>query len=194
LYYSRNMHNPLIPEILSLLRLQPMGMSEYELMQQLVDHEAYTGFSDDGQLALFQKHFMIMNALYELQHQLWQDEQLFLDISPLKIQILIPKDNNGELAISQTDKLSEYYRDWHNFEHTDEEQVLKLLGDFWQRFISIDKRESAFAVLELEPDAAWQQITENYRRLAATHHPDKGGDKEMFIRIRQAYETLKINS
>lgn len=187
--------NPLIPEILSLLRKQPMGMSEYELMQGLVEHEAYTGFAEEAQLALFQKHFMIMNALYELQHQLWQEEQLFLEISPLQIQILLnnEKQNKSEIAIAATQKLSEYYRDWTNFENTSEAQVLELLSNFWQRFSSEDKREAALAVLELELDAKRQQIIESYRRLAATHHPDKGGDTQMFIRIRQAYEILKIN-
>lgn len=189
------MLNPLIPVILSLLREQTAGISEYELMQNLTGHEAYVGFADDDQLALFQKHFMIMNALYELQHQLWQDEQLFLVISPLQIQILMPSENtnSSELALSETEKLSEYYRDWQNLENTNEQQVLELLSDFWQRFSSLDKRESAFEILELETDAAWQQIIESYRRLAVKHHPDKGGDPEMFIRIRQAYEILKIN-
>ena len=189
------MLNPLIPAILSVLRMQSVGMSEYELMQGLTEHEAFADFADDGQLVLFQKHFMIMNALYELQHQLWSEEQLFLEISALQIQILTPNENenSSELAISETEKLSEYYRDWANFDNASEEKVMELLGDFWQRFVSLDKRESAFEVLELEPDAAKQQIIESYRRLAATHHPDKGGDKEMFIQIRQAYEILKIN-
>jgi len=189
------MHNPLIPEILSLLRVQQTGISEYELMQHLAEHEAYSGFADEAQLALFQKHFMIMNALYELQHQLWQDEQLCLDISPLKIQILIPAESPGssELALSNAEELSKYYRDWQNFESMTEEQVAILLGNFWTRFVSLAKREAAFEILELEPDAARQQITESYRRLAVKHHPDKGGDKEMFIKIRQAYEILKIS-
>ena len=69
-----------------------------------------------------------------------------------------------------------------------------MLGSFWTQFASLDKREEAFEVLELSVDAAKQEITQSYRRLAAAHHPDKGGDKEMFIRIRQAYEVLKISS
>jgi len=190
------MLNPLIADILSVLREQPTGMSEYELMQGLVEHEAFKSVDDDSQLGLFQKHFMIMNALYELQQQLWQDEQLYLEISALQIQIFTSSEssNNVDIALSETNKLSEYYRDWQNLENTDEEQVLELLGSFWQKFAATDKQEAAFEVLELEPNAARQEITESYRRLAATHHPDKGGDKEMFIKIRQAYEILKISS
>jgi len=189
------MLNPLIPTILSVLRQQSVGMSEYELMQGLAEDDAFADIADDGQLALFQKHFMIMNALYELQHQLWDEEQLFLEISALQIQILTPTEHgvNSEIAISETENLSAYYRDWDNFESTSEAQVMELLGDFWKRFASLDKRESAFEILEIEPGAARQQITESYRRLAAIHHPDKGGNKEMFIQIRQAYEILKIS-
>ena len=189
------MNNPLIPAILSLLRKQTGGMSEYELMQGLSEHESIAEIGKEGQLALFQKHFMIMNGLYELQHQLWQDEQLFLEISALQIQILSPAENSHscEVVISETAKLAEYYRDWDNFDNTDEAQVIGMLSDFWKYFSAPDERASAFEVLELEEDAAKQQITDSYRRLAAIHHPDKGGDQEMFIRIRQAYEVLKIN-
>ena len=187
------MKNLFISNILSLLHEQPDGISEYEIMQGLTEHEGFSGFAEEGQLALFQKHFMVMNALYELQHQLWHEEQLFLEISALKIQILTPRENeNGsEVAIAETEKLSDYYRDWDNFENTDEEQVAELLGSFWTQFAGLDKRESAYEVLELEPDAVMQQVIDSYRRLAAMHHPDKGGDKEIFIQIRQAYEILK---
>jgi len=189
------MNNPLIAEILNLLRVQVDGISEYELMQTFSEHDVYSALAEEDSLALFQKHFITMNALYELQHQLWRDEQLYLDVSPLNIKIMLADGDTASagIAISETKKLSEYYRDWDNFENTNESDVSELLGSFWKRFASLDKREEAYEVLELEPDAAREQITESYRRLAATHHPDKGGDKEMFIRIRQAYEVLKIN-
>ena len=195
LYYPQLMNNPLIPEILSLLRDQPGGLSEYEIMQVFAEHEVFTALAEADQLALFQKHFITMNALYELQYQLWEDEQLFLEVSPLNIHI---KRSSGDamiagLVISETEKLSEYYRDWNNFEHTNESDVSELLSSFWKKFAALDKREIAFEVLELEPEVAREDITESYRRLAAKHHPDKGGEAEMFIRIRQAYEILKIN-
>ncbi len=188
------MHNPLIPDILSLLRQQSTGLSEYEIMQYFAEHEIFNDLSEETQLVLFQKHFIIMNSLYELQYQLWQDEQVYLDISPLNIQMIFTENNEigNALAISESKKLSEYYRDWKNFEDTNEDDVDKLLSNFWQHFVSTDERNAACDMLEIAPDAAKEQITESYRRLAATHHPDKGGDKEMFIRIRQAYEVLKI--
>lgn len=187
------MNNPLIPEILDLLRDQTDGISEYEIMQAFAEHEVYRTLAEEDQLALFQKHFITMNALYELQHQLWQDEEVFLEVSPLKIQIVISQQSSESsvIAISETEKLSEYYRDWKNFDNTSEADVIDLLGNFWQRFVSQDKRQAAYQVLELEPDAKQRQIIENYRRLAARHHPDKGGEQAMFIQVRQAYEILK---
>jgi len=190
------MNNPLIPEILMVLRQQSAGISEYELMQHFAEHEVYSALAEEEQLALFQKHFITMNALYELQYQLWQDEQLYLDVSPLNIQIKPSNENvtaNG-LMMSEKEKLSDYYRDWNNYENTNESDVSELLGSFWKKFVSIDKRETALEMLELASGASRQQIIESYRRLAATHHPDKGGEADMFIRIRQAYETLKISS
>ncbi len=189
------MHNTLLPIILSLLREHAAGVSEYDLMQMLAEYDVFNDFSDASQLALFQKHFMIMNALYELQQQLWEDEQLYLEVSPLNIEIKAANQSTSEehsLILSESEELSCYYRDWQNFEDTDEAAVIGLLNNFWQRYISIDKKESALEILELKPDAEHEEIVASYRRLAAKHHPDKGGEKEIFIKVRQAYEVLKI--
>jgi curved DNA-binding protein CbpA len=34
-------------------------------------------------------------------------------------------------------------------------------------------------------------LKKQYSRLVQKHHPDKGGDVEMFVRIQEAYEKLK---
>ena len=69
--------------------------------------------------------------------------------------------------------------------------MTKLLNNFWQRFGSLDEQTMALYTLKLKADASHQEITRSYRELAAKHHPDKGGDKEAFIHIRQAYEILR---
>jgi len=33
-------------------------------------------------------------------------------------------------------------------------------------------------------------LTRRYRRLALRHHPDRGGDPEMFIRITEVYRSI----
>ena len=186
------MQNPLIPDILSLLHQHPEGISEYLIIQSLEAHIAFDEIADDYQLAVFQKHFMVMNALYGLQKNLWLEEQLLLEISPLKIQLIfnISYSDNSQLTEVVNEKLSEYYLDWSNLENTDKKAVEELLESFWKIYINSDNRTAALEILELEERACGEIITRRYRELATIHHPDKGGDPATFIRIRQAYETL----
>lgn len=185
--------NPLIADILSLLNQSPEGITEYLIIKSLEEHIGFENIATDYQLAIFQKHFMVMNALYQLQKELIEEEQIFLDISPLKIQLIIPgtQSHNRELTESVDTKLSEYYLDWTNFENTNKQDVEKLLESFWKLYINADKRMAALLILELEENACGETINQRYRKLAALHHPDRGGDSVTFIRIRQAYETLK---
>lgn len=44
--------------------------------------------------------------------------------------------------------------------------------------------------LELQPDCSFDDIKQQYRTLAKKHHPDLGGDAEIFKRIKFAYEVL----
>ena len=44
--------------------------------------------------------------------------------------------------------------------------------------------------LELQPDCSFEDIKHQYRTLAKKHHPDLGGDAEVFKRIKFAYEVL----
>jgi len=189
------MLNPLVPDILSSLHAYPDGISEYDLLQVLGEHQGFSRLCESGQLAIFQRHFMVMNGLYQLQQQLWQEEQVYLEISPLLIQ-LGRRSATGESTqtlLAQSSTLASYYLDWNNYAGTSEQDVIDLIGNFWCRFVSDDDRHAAFEVLELEQEADQQTIMHRYRTLAARHHPDKGGDKDMFIRIRQAYEVLKVS-
>lgn len=47
-----------------------------------------------------------------------------------------------------------------------------------------------YKILELDKNATKEDIKKSYKRLAKIHHPDKGGDKEIFQKIQVAYETL----
>lgn len=51
------------------------------------------------------------------------------------------------------------------------------MKDFYQ-ILGVDRRASA------------EEIKQAYRRMASQHHPDKGGDKERFQEIQQAYAVL----
>ena len=51
--------------------------------------------------------------------------------------------------------------------------------------------DDPFRVLGLKRSASDEDIKTKYRELILIHHPDKGGDHDEFIRIQEAYETLK---
>lgn len=47
-----------------------------------------------------------------------------------------------------------------------------------------------YEVLDVPIDASAEEIRQRYRTLAQLHHPDKGGDEELFKQIKLAYEIL----
>jgi curved DNA-binding protein CbpA len=47
-----------------------------------------------------------------------------------------------------------------------------------------------YDILEVNEDSTIEQIRKNYLKLAKKHHPDQGGNSEMFELISQAYECL----
>ena len=67
----------------------------------------------------------------------------------------------------------------------------KIIDNFWQRFATEDEQTAALRTLKLKADASRHDITRSYRELISKHHPDKGGDRDTFINIRQAYEFLR---
>lgn len=189
------MHNPLKRPILDILKNTSSGLKEYEL-HRLLGGEAFKAFIKDcdEQVILFRKHFLVMNALYELHEELLQ-EGIYLQISALDIQLkklsqpslksTLPKEDSG------FNKLSRYYRNWENFWKTERKDVAELLQLFWKKYLASEEKEQALKVLELDDDASWPEIQQQYRRLCQQHHPDKGGDSIFFIEIKQAYDNLK---
>jgi DnaJ-class molecular chaperone len=47
-----------------------------------------------------------------------------------------------------------------------------------------------YDVLQVPQNASFDQIKKQYRKLSLEHHPDRGGDAEIFKKINEAYETL----
>lgn len=190
--------NPLLGPILQLLRKHPAGLSEYELIQALESAPDFPELAGEPGLALYQKHFLVMNALYRLRDSLWAGERQWLDISPLAIVLrsAAPSVDAAGTAVSEPDPLSsdaalrDYYLDWSHLAHTSSQDVQELLTAFWCRYAGADQRADALALLELPADADRAMIRRRYRQLAGRHHPDRGGEHGHFLEIRAAYEVL----
>lgn len=184
--------NPLVVPILHCLQRQQQALSEHDLITALKPQlDELVAPSTEPQLALFRTHFLVMNALYQLQRDLF-DDGLVLSISPLQIQ-LQPAQGTGQTLPEDSGSaaLAEYYLDWSNLRDTDAGDVERLLGEFWQRYLAHDQHHEALSVLGLSAGADWSQIQASYRRLSSRLHPDRGGDSQAFIRVREAYEILR---
>lgn len=49
----------------------------------------------------------------------------------------------------------------------------------------------ALSLLNLTANSTTDEIKSTYRKLAKMHHPDRGGNKDNFLKLNAAYETLK---
>jgi hypothetical protein len=190
-------HNPLISPILSLLRAAPAGLSEHELIKRLQQRDvafAGKGTAQGADLALFRKHFLVMNALYQLQGLL-REEGSALRIDPLLIVLVadVEPDGPGGGELAGDEALRRYYLDWDNLHQTSASDVAALLQGFWDHYHAVDRQAEALALLGLAGCEAftWASIQRRYRQLITRHHPDKGGEPGRFIEIREAYELLR---
>lgn len=193
------MQNPLKHAILQILNNTSSPLKEYDL-HRILGNAAFEEFTQNcsQNVILFRKHFLVMNALYQLSDEL-QSLSLKLHISALKIY-LSPihdnkhKNNSSHLAITNNAfyKLSLYYCNWDNFYQTDSNDVQQLLSQFWQNYLHQDQQQQSLDSLQLSTNATWIEIKDQYRQLCQQHHPDKGGDPIYFLEIRSAYDNLKI--
>jgi len=49
-----------------------------------------------------------------------------------------------------------------------------------------------YQILGLSKGSTQQEIKQAYRKLALKYHPDKGGDSDMFLKVKQAYDELLV--
>ncbi|MCW8932717.1 MAG: molecular chaperone DnaJ [Gammaproteobacteria bacterium] len=189
------MHNPLKRPILEILKESSKPLKEYDL-HTILGGAAFAEFIDNCSLdlSLFRKHFLVMNALYELHDELLS-EGIHLHISALAIYLEEVVQTIPEEKALSTDtgfqKLSEYYQDWQHFNKTNDNDVSNLLQQFWKKFLANEEKAQSLNCLELEESANWPEIQQKYKQLCQLHHPDKGGDSLYFLEIRQAYDNLK---
>jgi hypothetical protein len=176
-----------------ILDARPGGMSEYDLLKGLSERNVSL-FNEDyfaSPLGLFQRHFLLFHCLYLLRDQLRTTRQGDMNIHCLGIQ-LMPCSNTPSDHPALPDLLAGYYLDLDNLKSTDESDVLHMLDNFWQKFAGDDQRDEALAVMQLTHPTSYQNIKQQYRRLAMQWHPDRGGEPAQFQRLEWAMGILRI--
>ncbi|MFM2484121.1 DNA-J related domain-containing protein [Celerinatantimonas yamalensis] len=187
-----NITNPLNSAVLEFLAKQAHSITEYQLLQRVKSHPFMQRFSPSSpELRLFQQHFLLMNALYQLQENL-SGYGYGLLIHALKIEMITLNTDTSTRSLNQSDPLRDYYLDWQQLAKTNENDVQTLLNSFWRQFKQgSTKQHEALNILDLPKGANQAQIQKQYRILALRYHPDRGGDPQRFSQICRAYQQLK---
>ncbi len=189
-YYQSGI-NTLLGHVYEILRENPAGMREYDLMEAL-DQRCVEGFGQAAfanHLSMFQSHFLLFHCLYVLRNRLHEKNSAGLDIHCLLIRLTpLSKENSG--LPQRHDPLCEYYLDLSNFEQTDAKEVDRMMNSFWYRFVAMDDRQQALDQLGLADPVDYGDIKTKYRRLVMEHHPDRGGDHDRLQDINEAMRTL----
>lgn len=190
------MHNPLLAPSAFLLNEHPEGLSEYALICLLKEHCDFipNSFADDS-LSLFRTHFLLFNALYQLQSSWLLGGVGYLAVSALRIQ-LFPHTQESESVVkdmveSESVQLREYYLNIENLTGTERHDVDNLLNQFWEKYTVSDVRVDALATLELMDPVTMAEIKLAYRRKAMLLHPDRGGDAQALQKVNHAMDQLK---
>lgn len=181
-------------QVLALLREQPQGCSEYQLIQQLkaghCTHIPRLPLTD--KLVLFRTHFLLFNALYRLREQLWAQASAHLHISPLHIQL--QPYTPATQALEARDPLRDYYLDLNQLQQTTQSDVEALLASFWSRMQGSEDKVAALQLFELDEASTpvnLALIKSRYRQLVSLHHPDRGGSTRRLQSINLAMEILQ---
>ncbi|MCG7542279.1 molecular chaperone DnaJ [Pseudoalteromonas sp. CO348] len=189
------MFNPLTDVIFRLI-CQNQSLKVHTIAAALMEQQQLPRLDEDENKNLFKRNFLIMNALYQLQQEVFAEGQ-YLHVEALNIY-LVPQLDKHPLALD--DPLRSYYLDWQHYE-TSSEEVSVLLDNFWQQFtfsgarqqlaIKHDELNAIKTRWQLPEDYDRRMLSQCWRKLALTHHPDKSGDEETFKRLMNEYEILK---
>lgn len=191
----------LLEALEKILPEHPLGIGEYNLLK-ILQHKPYQLFLTEGlsdPLILFQTHFILFNALYQLRDK-WQKEQK-ASLTILVTHIRFLPYEKGQEGLTKEDKLRTYYLDWQNFSNTDKDDVELLINSFW-KFMSGDTKKrqqdpqlisKAYKCLLLENAADFSQVKRQYRKLLHQYHPDKGGETRKTQELEEAYSVLKVH-
>lgn len=174
------------------------GISEFALITRL-QSAPYRVFDRDAladNLTMFQCHFVLFNALYQLRDQWFDERGLLLDIHTTSIEIRGEK--AGPHAVMADDPLRTYYLDWSHFTSTSMQDVEALIDSFWERMgnpkVPANENDvrQAKALLGIPFDKTLSKslIKKHYHKQQHLHHPDKGGNNVQAGKLSWANEVL----
>jgi len=161
------------------------GISEYQLMRELIPYGFEFNFADSN--ALFRHHFILFHHLYHLQQQLIKTSQALL-INAVRIQ-LIPQTSPTIPLPGHVDGVRDFYLDGHNL-HTDQATLDGWINQFWQEFVCAEELSRAWQALQMQPTTDLDRVRRHFRKLSMQYHPDRGGTTTQFQAIQQAMQTL----
>ncbi|MFO1369765.1 MAG: DNA-J related domain-containing protein [Marinagarivorans sp.] len=174
-------------------RVEPIR--EYELLT-LLQTEGLLAVCEEANywVALFRKHFFLRHCLYAV-NKIIAEQGRHLLLGPVCIEVVIKKTSGCATHLPSEDTsykaLADYYGDLIHWINATEETCRSFVDDFFKRFVVFNEAEAHLTCLGLPKDAVWGVVQQRYRRLAQQHHPDKGGDAELFLTYTHAYEALK---
>lgn len=181
-----------------LLERYPEGKSEYDYFT-LLQTEPFAVFRHDAlsePLRLFQSHFILFHALYQLRAQFRSEQSFDIVISATSIKKVPLQIGDGEL--DHIDELQSYYLDWQNFAQTEQKDVEALLDDFWSKMSggdahSFSKTEisAAYQAFDLPYNSDLKLVKARYYHQLHSHHPDKGGEHIKAQFFEHHYRLLK---
>jgi len=174
-------------------------LSEYQLIQILKQQGWDLSTNAADSLELFTSHFLIFNALYHLQKYYWEKQERYLEISALSISLHkkvkkntgVESKNTWLNSYTEEAALRDYYLDLSQLESATEDSVNKFLSQFWERYIATDESSEALDLFSLEHPATAKEVKQRYRSLAMEHHPDRGGDPQVFQKVNRAFGVLQ---
>ena len=105
---------------------------------------------------------------------------------------------------SQQDKDREYYDQYYKEKsYTQRRQEFEeefkkrfMQGDLFEEeedgFININPHE-IHPIFKIKKSSSEEDFKKQYKKLILKHHPDKGGDSSIFIKVKEAWDKLIFN-
>jgi len=105
---------------------------------------------------------------------------------------------------SQQDKDREYYDEYYK-EKSYTQRRQEFEEDFKKRFMEgelFEEEEDGFIninsheihpIFKIKKSSSEEDFKKQYKKLILKHHPDKGGDSSIFIKVKEAWDKLIFN-